>query len=314
MAGFGELLGQPLISGALNLATSIFQSLGAQGRRPAQYQPNTNRGGQNLPAGIRANLQPGEFQRFFGQGGTARPVTGGVTMPTPSRLNLDDVTRTQLQDEVNLAQRGEARDARLQGVIGNYQTALARGDQELGDAGGQARQALNEGRAGFDNARGVQAEALRGINRAEGDTKAMAAQSIASTAALVRDFKQQSASLMANMTSLRGETLANAKNQTAVLLADASQSVKNTADQTMSDTIAEMRAMGVPEAQIQNQVAQIAAEGQQQIGDMLREIGGAANARIRASNPFHGTRRPAEKRRSGSRTTRTEIGGMETAL
>jgi hypothetical protein len=104
--------------------------------------------------------------------------------------------------------------------------------------------------------------------------------SLSATAGMIDRFRTEANTLRLSVGAMRGEVLKNAKSNTAILLSQASEGIRDNTERQIADSMAEMRAQGVPEAQVRNHAAQISATGQATLGNMLQQIGAAENQRL----------------------------------
>lgn len=266
MAGFGALSANPIVNMLFQGATGLIEQ-SMFGKPPAApgYSNRvqgggtfgTSQGGVSLPQGS---------QRFTGLGKTA-------SVPNPADMTLTDLLGAGLNDALLRAQQQESSNRRIQPQIDAYGQAL---DETTGMVRGASEQLGRDrgaGEKGF-------ADASRAVSNAGQIAEQGAVYAARQADDKVKQFFQNAASATAGMQQLRGEVMANAKAQTGVMLADASASVSDSTRMQMSEMEAGMRAAGVPEGQIQSQLAQTSAAGQQKIGDMLRQIGSSEAQRL----------------------------------
>lgn len=265
--GFGALTANPLLNlifqGGMGL---IEQNQVGRPPAPPSYsnrvggQPTfgmPNAGGQQLPRGS---------QQFTGQRANA-------TIPNPSEMTLADILSAGVNDAFNRATAQQNSNERIMPQIDAYGKSLDETIGSVRDAQAQIPGARAQGEKGF-------ADASRQIGAAGQIAEYGAVYAAKQADDKVKQFFQTANAATSGMMQLRGEVLGNAKAQTATLLADASASVSESTRQQMSEMEAGMRAAGVPEGQIQSQLAQVSAAGQNKIGDMLRQIGSSENARL----------------------------------
>lgn len=224
--------------------------------------------GTQMTPQMESLLGPSNLPRFFGQGGSQ------PSLPGTNELNISDIVSGYYEDAFRRAGAQEAGNQRIRGQVGQYQTSLADALSRIGDVGRELREeTLPYGEAAYDRAR-------TGINQAEQRATTDTAQVVQNVGDTIQAFYRTANTLYSDAMQLRGEVLADAKNNTAALLVNASTSVQKQTQQQISDMAGEMRAMGMPEAQVQSQLGQVAASGQAQIGDLLGTIGAQENARL----------------------------------
>lgn len=265
--GYGAWTANPVVNmlfqGGMGLLT---QALVGKPPAPPSYA-NRVSGAQTFgtPQGTGPALPPGS-QRFTG-------LPGGARLPNPEDMTLTDLLAASVNDAHLRAKQQEASNARLMPQIDAYGQALDETTGMVRGAAGRIPGAWKAGEQGF-------VDASRAVGAAGQVAESAAAYTARQADAKVKQFFQTAAHATAGMQQLRGEVMGAARSQAATLLADASQSVSDSTRMQMSEMEAGMRAAGVPEGQIQSELAQISAMGQQKVGDMLREIGSAENTRL----------------------------------
>jgi hypothetical protein len=177
-----------------------------------------------------------------------------------------------LGDEWRNFQAQQDRKSAITTQISNFRESLKGAQSGIDAARTDLMTSTRLGEEAFARGR----EALSGVvPGAERDT----ASTIRAMSAMVQSFNNTVKQSYKRIGDMRGETLELFRSQVAVQLSDASNAVLLSTSQTMSDTAAEMRAQGVPEAQITNQLAMISADGQRTLGDMRAKIASNESAR-----------------------------------
>jgi hypothetical protein len=192
-------------------------------------------------------------------------------------------------------------------AIGQEQDRLANEQQDrmgLFNAQWQAGQGFlldSIERAGLTTqyGRGLIGAGQQALQDAGEEARETTAQGVQAVADLVSKFSHESETLRSAVDMYASDVMANARNNSAVLLAQASDGVLAQTQQLVQQMEAQMLAQGVPIAQVQNQVAQIRAQGAKTLGDMRNQIGVAENDRL--------TRVEADMAKMRAQTTNTLI-------
>jgi len=255
--GLGDFLSEPITNMVGQGLLGLWQSSRASDRKP------------DLP-NFTSPLSGGHVQLNARQ---EQYAGGSRSMPLSRNSNVADIQRQFATDATNQAQSQSEQNERLLGLsslIGNRtQTAL---DQNQG-AQRDLANTLRHGNNLFGAARSQIGATRDRVNQ-------IAATSIRSTGAIMNQFAGVAKGLRADMASLRGEAMANAKDNAAIRMAQATDAVTNQTAQAVSDVSASMYAQGLPATAAADTIGKVLASGMKQNGDLQRQISIDENTRL----------------------------------
>jgi hypothetical protein len=180
-----------------------------------------------------------------------------------------------LNDRMRISDAVENYNVRQTGRMGDFQAALEGALQDFQGARGDLNQSLVQGQQTFRAAGGA-------LNAAEAGAQVDTAAAVESVKGMVDEFNQVSNGLMTQVDNMVGNAYDESKSRAAALMAQISPTVAAQTRAQITDTVASMRAQGIPEAQIQNAAGTIAADGRKQLGDMFTQVGASEGQRLDA--------------------------------
>jgi len=257
MANIFDTIGNPGAQFVGNTLLGLIQAGRAGGRRPAPPTPSTrNTELETTRPRTGLNLSPSQ-QAILGDSSSF-----GSQLPRQAEISIQDIMESFLGDEFRNAEAINELNERLRSNVAGAQSEFGEALGNIRSTRGDLDRAVAEGQANFDAGR----EALNA--------------GVQAVVNQVKTFRSDFREIYTNITSMRGDVLAEARDNTAALMVNASNGITLQVGQALEDQRAAIQAQGIPQAQIDNQLAQVAANGIRMNGDLLTQVGAEENARI----------------------------------
>jgi len=263
-----DFISQPGVNNLIQLLMGNAQHEEAQKglnsiRVPKPYSRNANNSNPNFN---REMIKPPN-----GRFGSRHPSDSAI--PGASSISLNDILSQSVNDAYSSARSQNERNNRLRGVASDYKTGLAETINRLKQDKLDIAKGRIQGEKDFDAAN-------REVRRAMGASTRSAAESLKTTMSLYNDFKTTAASMYSSMASSSAQIMSETRDNTAAKLVDANEAISMQTRSQIADTQAAMQAAGVPQAQMQRELATIANNGAKMQGDILQKVAVGENERI----------------------------------
>lgn len=209
-------------------------------------------------------LRTPEMQRAFGDSALTREA--GPAPWISAKPNLRNILQAGFETEASRVASQEDYNRRITEVTDQFRPQLAQGLAGLGRAAERMERAGPEGAEAYQRGRSALADSLAQVSM-------NAAGSIQAAADSVRMFREEAERARSGILDMNAEVQAQIKDQTARRMVEVGDSVVQKTSQAVGDYYAEAMAAGVPVQQALNTVAQIQADGAQQLGNLQLQVG-----------------------------------------